>query len=103
MTAKVAFVDNDPDGCSRKCNKIHEFHNSVVSLALYSPHITDLTIPHKICLRGFSCGNEIYSTIIVQPTETLQQTLRRAVFDILPKLVNDAEAEKKTLEAARIN
>jgi len=103
MTANITFLDQEPDGCTRQCRKLYEYHRPAISLALYSPHVEDMTLPHKICIRGFSCGNEIYSHLIIEPTETLQQTMTRAIFDILPKFVNDAEAEKKTLEAARIN
>lgn len=103
MTTSIAFVPANPPQCTRTCNKIYEFHSPAISLALYSPPIKDMTLVHKVCVHGFSCGVEVYSSLQVEPTENLQATLRRAVFDVLPKLVNEAEAERKTLEVIKIN
>lgn len=95
MSVKSAFIEFNPPNCTRDCRKIHEVHNPVCSIGFYSPIAVDQTKPHKVCIYGFSCGTEVRSSITVEPTETLSESIKKAIYDIVPKLVNDAQAEKK--------
>lgn len=99
----IKFADSCPPRCTRQCRRIHEYHNKAISVALYSPPVKDMTLTHKICVYGFSCGEEIYSHVMVEPTEKLSETLARAVFDLLPKLTNMAQKEKDDLQRGKVN